>query len=337
MSFLGGGTDYPSWYQREAGAVLSTSIDKYCYISCRVLPPFFEMKHRIVWSHIETVSTISEILHPAVRAGLRHMGFSDAVGIELHHQGDLPARAGMGSSSAFVVGLVAALKSLRGESFESRELAEQAIELEQNVLKENVGSQDQVSCAYGGFNRIDFLSDGDFRVQPLSAPPERLDALASRLLLIYTGRTRLATEIAGSVVDGLLQRPELLRQMRDSVDDGCRMLEGNGDLDEFGVLLHEAWMRKREISAVISNDQIDEIYALAREHGALGGKLLGAGSTGFMVFYVPDDARPAVETALRAFVQVPVRFSRRGCELYSSQLDNDETWHAASARAGIAE
>jgi D-glycero-alpha-D-manno-heptose-7-phosphate kinase len=331
MSFLGGGTDYPSWYQREAGAVLSTSIDKYCYISCRVLPPFFDMKHRIVWSHIETVSTISEILHPAVRAGLRHMGFTDSVGIELHHQGDLPARAGMGSSSAFVVGMVAALKSLRGESFEPRELAEQAIELEQNVLKENVGSQDQIACAYGGFNRIDFMSDGDFRVSPVSAPPGRLDALASRLLLIYTGRTRLATEIAGSVVDGLLQRPELLRQMRDSVDDGCRILEGTGDLDEFGALLHEAWMRKREISAVISNEQIDEIYERALENGALGGKLLGAGSTGFMVFYIPDGARSAVERALRAFVQVPVRFSSHGCELLSSKFETEESWDAASA------
>ena len=159
MSFFGGGTDYPSWYRHEPGAVLSTTIDKYCYISCRVLPPFFEMKHRIVWSHIETVSTISEILHPAVRAGLQHVGFTDAVGIELHHQGDLPARAGMGSSSAFVVGLLGALKSLRGDPFTARELAEQAIELEQNVLKENVGSQDQVACAFGGFNRIDFQPD----------------------------------------------------------------------------------------------------------------------------------------------------------------------------------
>ena len=152
ISFFGGGTDYPEWYRKEGGAVLSTTIDKYCYLSCRYLPPFFNIKHRVVWSHIETVSSISEILHPAVREGLRFLGFDDSVGLEIHHQGDLPARSGIGSSSSFTVGLIKALTALRGQMISKYDLARSAIELKQNVLKENVGSQDQVAAAYGGFD-----------------------------------------------------------------------------------------------------------------------------------------------------------------------------------------
>src|SRR3989338_3059270 len=168
ISFFGGGTDYPQWYLQEGGAVLSTTINRYCYISCRFFPPFFAVKHRIVWSHIETVSSISEILHPAVRAGLRFLGFDDSVGLEIHHQGDLPARSGVGSSSSFAVGLIHALMTLKGEKAGKHELAVKAMELEQKVLEETVGSQDQVAAAYGGMNVIKFFQDGSIKVEPLA-------------------------------------------------------------------------------------------------------------------------------------------------------------------------
>ena len=187
MSFFGGGTDYPQWYLKEGGAVLSTTIDKYCYISCRYLPPFFNIKHRVVWSHIETVNTISEILHPAVREGLRYLEFDDSVGLEIHHQGDLPARSGIGSSSSFSVGLIHALTALQGQTIEKHEIALRAIELEQDRLKEHVGSQDQMAAAHGGLNVIRFDRSGDIQVEPVAAPSSRVQELQSRLVLLYAG------------------------------------------------------------------------------------------------------------------------------------------------------
>ncbi|MFQ5513771.1 MAG: kinase [Myxococcota bacterium] len=315
VSFFGGGTDYPAWYEREGGAVLSTSIDKYCYISCRVLPPFFEARHRVVWSHIELVDSIGEILHPAIRAGMRFLGFDDSVGLEIHHQGDLPARAGIGSSAAFAVGLIKALLALRGESIDRHDLALKAIELEQKVLSEHVGSQDQLASAYGGFNLIEFQPDGHISVQPVKADRERLALLESSLLLIYTGTSRLASEVAQSFVAGLESRASELRAMRRMVDDALSIINGSGDLDELGRLLHEAWGLKRSLSPIVSNEVIDGIYKRALEHGAVGGKLLGAGSSGFMIFYVPEERRAELERALGAYVQVPFRFEDRGSHL----------------------
>lgn len=206
LSFFGGGTDYPAWSKVEGGAVLSTTIDKYCYVSVRHLPPFFANRHRVVWSHIETVSTISEILHPAVREGLQALGFDDAKGLEIHHQGDLPARAGMGSSSAFAVAMVQALTALRGQMLDKHDLAKTAIRLEQEILRENVGSQDQIAVAYGGLNVIRFHRDGDFSVDPITVAPSRIDELKSRLMLFYTGTSRLSSEIAAEVIANLTSR-----------------------------------------------------------------------------------------------------------------------------------
>ena len=315
ISFFGGGTDYPAWYLEEGGAVLSTTIDKYCYISCRFLPPFFNIKHRIVWSHIETVSTISEILHPAVREGLRFLGFDDSVGLEIHHQGDLPARAGMGSSSSFAVGLIKALTALRGQMINKHDLALKAIELEQNVLKEHVGSQDQVAAAYGGLNVIHFSPNGDFQVEPVTIPASRITELQSRLLLFYTGTSRLASEVAADVVANLQSKQEVLRQMRSFVDQAVSLLNGNGSLDDFGRLLHENWKLKCQQSEFITNPIVDGIYKTAIEHGALGGKLLGAGGSGFIVFYVPPERQPHVKEALSGYLHVPFRFESEGCRL----------------------
>lgn len=315
ISFFGGGTDYPEWYLQEGGAVLSTTIDKYCYISCRFLPPFFNIKHRIVWSHIETVSTLNEILHPAVREGMRFLGFNDSVGLEIHHQGDLPARSGMGSSSTFVVGLIKALTALQGRAIGKHELVLKAIELEQTVLKEHVGSQDQVAATYGGLNVIHFSKTGEIRVEPVAVPAQRVLELQSSLLLVYMGTNRLASQIASDIIANLREKEAALRAMRRMVDQAVSILSGTGSLDDFGRLLHETWMLKRGLSALVTNAAIDRAYQTALDHGAIGGKLLGAGGAGFMVFYVPPERQPGVIEALSGYLHVPVQFETEGSSL----------------------
>ena len=315
ISFFGGGTDYPTWYLEAGGLVLSTTIDKYCYISCRVLPPFFNIKHRIVWSHIETVATVSEILHPAVREGLRFLGFDDSVGLEIHHQGDLPARAGMGSSSSFAVGLIKALTALQGHIIGKHELALKAIELEQSVLRENVGSQDQVAAAYGGLNLIRFLRKGDIQVEPVTIPPQRVAALESRLMLFYLGTSRTASDIAAQIIANMDNKQAELRQLTGLVEQAVAILNSSTSLDDFGALLHEAWLLKRDLSHGISNSTVDYCYETAMSLGALGGKLLGAGGTGFMMFYVPPEKQPALMQSFSGFLHVPFKFESEGSTL----------------------
>lgn len=312
VSFFGGGTDYPAWYLKEGGAVLSTTIDKYCYISARSLPPFFSERHRIVWSHIETVSSISEILHPAVREGLRYLGFDNSTGVEIHHQGDLPARSGIGSSSTFAVGLIKALTALQGKSMDKHTLALKALELEQQVLKESVGSQDQVAAAYGGLNVIQFRTDGSFQVDPVPASEARVAELQEHLTLLYTGSSRLGGEVAASVIAAMRDRTAELRQMRKLVDEAHTILTGNGSLTALGELLHKTWVLKRGLADGVTSSEVDEIYRIAREHGALGGKLLGAGTRGFMLFFVPPDRRTELKKALSRFVWVPFQFESEG-------------------------
>ena len=314
ISFFGGGSDYPDWYLREGGAVLSTSIDKYCYISARELPPFFGVRHRVVWKHIEQVNSISEILHPAVREGMRHLGFDDDTGMEIHYQGDLPARSGVGSSSSFSVGLINALLTLRGERLSQRELAWKSIELEQHVLKEPVGSQDQMAAAIGGLNVYRFGTDGTIEIEPIMLPLERQRAIEGRLMLFYTGVSRLGAQVARDVIDNLAAKQAIVRQMISMVDVGRDVLE-RGDLDDFGRMLHETWLLKRSISPQVSTSLVDDIYDTAREAGALGGKLLGAGNSGFMLFYVPEAQRVAVAHALRHFLQVPFGFETTGASI----------------------
>lgn len=315
ISFFGGGTDYPNWYLKNGGAVLSTTIDKYCYISCRVLPPFFSDKYRVVWSHIEKTSTISEILHPAVREGLRYMGVDNDKGLEIHHQGDLPARAGMGSSSSFAVGLIKALSALCGHIIGKKELALRAIELEQSILKENVGSQDQVAAAYGGFNFIQFLQNREIRVEPMTVHPSVLTELNDRLLLFYTGTSRLSSEVAGDVIVNLDKRTEELTRMRKMVDRAIDSLSQSGKLDDFGRMLHETWILKQNLSKMVSNEKVARIYKTALDNGALGGKLLGAGSSGFMLFYIYPEKQAQLKNALSGFLNVPFRFEAEGSSL----------------------
>ncbi len=316
ISFFGGGTDYPAWYHQEEGAVLSTTIDKYCYISCRYLPPFFvNCKHRIVWSHIETVPSISEILHPAVREGLRYLGYDDSAGLEIHHQGDLPARSGIGSSSSFAVGLINALTALKGPSLEKRDLALKAIELEQEILNETVGSQDQVAAAYGGFNVIRFSKDSQFQIDSPSIRSSRLEELESCLMLLYTGTSRLSSEVSTELISRFGGNSAALRQMRNMVNQAVIILTGTGNLHAFGQLMHESWILKRSLSRSVTNPVIDKVYETARKHGALGGKLMGAGAAGFMIFYVPPEKQAAVKKALAHFLWVPFSFESRGSTL----------------------
>ena len=322
VSFFGGGTDYPAWYLEEGGAVLSTTINKFCYLTCRYLPPFFSIKHRIVWSHIETVDSISQILHPAVRAGLGFLDFDDSIGLEIHYQGDLPARAGMGSSSSFVVGLIKALLALRGQMVSKLDLALKAVELEQNVLKEPVGSQDQVAAAFGGLNVIRFCQNGEIQVEPLTIPRSRASDLEARLLLFYTGTSRMSSDAASDVVANLQKKGDVLRRMYSLVGQAVSVLDSRSDLDDFGRMLHETWMLKRETSETVATDLVDRIYQTGIEHGAIGGKLLGAGGRGFMLFYVPPEDRERVMQSLPGCLHVPFKFESEGSTII--HYDDDE-------------
>jgi D-glycero-alpha-D-manno-heptose-7-phosphate kinase len=318
VSFFGGGSDYPTWFEREPGAVLSTTIDKYIYISCRYLPPFLGTKHRIVWRYVEQVDSIAEILHPAVREGLRFLSFDDSRGIELHYQGDLPSRSGMGSSSTFVVALLLALAKLRGMEIDRHKLAEMAIELEQIRMKESVGSQDQIAAAFGGLNVIRFRENGQFEVDPIYLPARRENELAANLMLFFPGRSRFSSDAASAVIENLNERSNSVRRMVAMVDEGVEILR-YGNLDDFGELLHEAWELKRGLSELVSSDEIDDIYAKARGAGAIGGKLLGAGGTGFILLYVPLDRQEAVRATLTPqCVYVPFALDRDGGQVIYS-------------------
>src|SRR3989344_5242369 len=283
ISFFGGGTDYPGWYLGNGGAVLSTTIDKYSYLNCRAFPPFFENKNRIVWSQIENINNLDEIKHPSAREVLRFMNFDH--GVSVHHDSDLPARSGLGSSSSFTVGLLHALHALKGKMLSKMELAKTAIHIEQNVLKENVGSQDQIAASFGGFNKIEFNADHNFSVHPISIPSVKIRELNRHLMLFFTGISRNASEIAEEQIKTLSEKKKELQTMHAMVDRAIEILNSQTDLNEFGKLLHEAWNVKRSLTGKISTPAIDGIYETALQNGATGGKLLGAGG-GFILFFV---------------------------------------------------
>lgn len=305
VSFFGGGTDYPAWFRRHGGAVLSMAINKYCYIGTGFLPPFFGIRHRIIWSHIEAVDAAAEIQHPAVRAGLESLGFDDSEGIELFHQGDLPARSGIGSSSAFAVGLINVLNAMRGKNLDAHALSLAATDLEQNKLKESVGCQDQIASAYGGMNVIKFERDDSFSVTPVGLGDSEREGFESWLMLFYTGSSRISSEFAKKLINNLEANAAHMKRMREMVELGVDMLHG-GQLSDFGQLLHESWTLKRRLADGTSTTTIDRIYDDALRAGALGGKLLGAGGTGFMVFVVPPERQATVAQALSHLIRVPI-------------------------------
>jgi D-glycero-alpha-D-manno-heptose-7-phosphate kinase len=313
ISFVGGGTDYHTWYQKHGAAVLSTTINHYCYLHCRYLAPFFEHKSRIVWSKVEEVLQHADIQHPAVKAVLEYLQINQ--GIEISHQGDLPARSGLGSSSAFTVGLLHAMYALRGMISSKRELACEAIHIERDILKENVGVQDQIATAFGGLNKIVIQPDGNFEVTPLVLPHGRIRELHDHLLLFFTGVSRTASDIAGDKIKSIPEKSHELHTMRSMVDKAERILCTRQDITLFGELLHEAWMLKKQLSNKIAPSFIDDIYAKARDAGAIGGKLLGAGGGGFMLFFVKPEDKLKLCAALEDLLLVPFDFETSGSQI----------------------
>ena len=312
ISFFGGGSDYEEWYSRHGGAVLSTTIDKHCYISLRKMPPFLGSKYRIFWSQSETVDERDDIQHQGVRGCLEFLDIDD--GIEVNHAGDLPARTGLGSSSAFTVGMLSALHALRGETPSAAQLANEAIEVEQKVLRETVGIQDQIACAWGGLNMIEINRTGDYGIIPMVLPDERTAMLESRLMLFFTGIQRHASEIAKAQIENTELNVDYLFSIAAQVPEGVKLLK-EGSLDEFGDLLNYAWRFKCQLSDKISSPEIDGMYDRALGAGALGGKILGAGGGGFMLFYVPLERQSAVREALGGLIDIPVKFENRGSQV----------------------
>jgi D-glycero-alpha-D-manno-heptose-7-phosphate kinase len=321
ISFFGGGTDYPDWYRRHGGAVLATTINKYCYISCRYLPPFFEHKYRVVYSRIEDRASVDEIVHPPVREALRYLSFDQ--GVEIHHDGDLPARSGLGSSSAFTVGLLNALYALRGAMADKAELARQAIFIEQERLGEAVGSQDQTLAAHGGLNYIEFQRSGEIDVRPLTLPAERIHALNAHLMLVFTGISRTASEVVKEYLPEVVTKERQLVRMREMAHEALALLRSGADLADFGELLHESWQLKRSLSAKISTSTVDEVYDAARSAGALGGKLIGAGGGGFVLLFVPPERQARVQERLRELVHVPIKFEFSGSRVIFYDPEED--------------
>jgi D-glycero-alpha-D-manno-heptose-7-phosphate kinase len=330
ISFFGGGTDYPVWYRENSGAVLSTTINKSCYITCRRLPPFFEYHSRISYSKVENVRRNDAIEHPSVRGCLQFLGIHE--GVEVHHVADLPARTGLGTSSAFTVGLLLGLYALQDRMRDKHALAKDAIYVEQELLQEAVGAQDQVNAAYGGFNRINFQANGEIEVKRVLASPNRLAELERNLALYFTGFARTASEIAQEQVKMTPQRKQELDTMLHLVDEAESIVTNpTCSLNEFGRLLHDGWQIKRSLTKKITNASIDEIYEAGLSAGALGGKLLGAGGGGFMLFFVPPERRQAVRERLKKLLCIPFSFASRGShvvvyepdEVYDRSLVNE--------------
>jgi len=314
ISFFGGGTDYPAWYREHGGAVLSASINKYCYITCRYLPPFHAFKHLIRYYKREEAQTIDDIQHPAVRACLRFMELNQ--GVDIVHHADVPARSGLGSSSTFTVGLLHALYALKHEMPSKRQLATNAIHVEQDLIGENVGSQDQTSAAFGGLNRIDFDGIHEILVKPLILPPEKIERLQRHIMLFFTGQARTASEVAKAQIENIPNKKTDLRQMMQLVDEAeAALLDKRDRIEDFGRRLHEQWQIKRGMSSQITNSGIDAIYETGMKAGALGGKLLGAGGGGFMMFFASPECQPAIKAALQSLLYVPAHFDFLGSQI----------------------
>ncbi len=313
ISFFGGGTDYPDWYKDNGGVVLSSTIDKYCYITCRRLPPFFEYQHRIVYSKHEEVNEIDEIVHPAVREAFRFMNVQE--GLEIHHDADLPARSGLGSSSSFTVGLLHALYALQGRMVSKKRLALEAIHVEQDMIKETVGSQDQVAVAFGGMNKLVFAGNHNVEVRPVILPQARLQEFQRHLMLFFTGFSRYSSKVEEEKIKRISEYREVLVSFQQMVDQALDILSSGGDLLDFGKLLNEAWLLKKKMSDKVSNAFIDHVYNIAMENGAIGGKILGAGNGGFMLFFVKEEDRERLDQALSFLLHVPFRFDTLGSQV----------------------
>jgi D-glycero-alpha-D-manno-heptose-7-phosphate kinase len=314
ISFFGGGTDYPAWYENHEGIVLNATINKYAYITVRELPPFFDYKYRIQYYLKEEVSSLEDIKHPVVREATKLLNITK--GLEIVHNADLPARSGLGSSSTFTVGMFHALYAMKNRMVTKRELALSAINLEQNIIGEAVGSQDQTAAAFGGLNLITFNKQKTFEVQTLTVSQERLNQLQDNLLLCFTGFSRTAEKVAKAQIKATPSKEKELYMMLDILDEAKNtILDQNCSLDNFGELLNKQWHLKRELTNQITNNQIDEIYNKGINAGAIGGKLLGAGGGGFMLFYAKKQHHEEIKKALKDKLFVPFRFEKTGSQI----------------------
>ena len=313
ISFFGGGTDYPDWYLNHGGSVFSSTIDKFCYISAKFSTNVIDTRHKIVWSHIENVQSFNDILHPVVREGLKYLNFDNNQGIEIYHSGDLPARTGIGTSSSFSVGLINALSNLNNKPLDKHHLALKAIELEQKILNETVGSQDQIAASYGGFNKIVFNTNGNIIVNNINIDHKTINLLNSNISLYYSG-TRIGRNSSDVVSDMLINidsKYELLKELESYVDIGINLLTKN-DFMEFGKLIHESWKIKKSLGSKITNSEIDEIYDIGIKNGAYGGKILGAGGAGFIMFIIPEEKKEKLKQKLNNCIEVSFKFENQG-------------------------
>lgn len=308
MSFFGGGTDIPEYFNNNRGSVISTTFDKYVYVTVRHLPRFFEYTTEIEYSRQERVTNVDDIQHPMVRNAMKYLDMHE---LHISYDADLPSRTGLGTSSTFAVGLLNAFYSLKGKYASKEQLAKDAIHVERVICNEAGGWQDQIAASYGGFNRIDF-ENGEFRVTPLIISPERKKALDENLMLFFTGFTRFSADIQESTKSSLADNEDRLNQILSLVDEAQDILVNKErDLDDFGRLLDVTWRLKKGVSNQITSDSIDELYDKGIKAGALGGKLLGAGGGGFLLFYVPKKKQKAVRRALR-LMEVPFQFENNG-------------------------
>ncbi len=322
ISFFGGGTDLPGYYLKHEGEVLSTTIDKYLYITCRHMPPFWDYKHRLVYgSKSEFVSDLEEIEHPAIRETFRFLNID--YGIDMHYNTDIPARSGIGSSSAFTVGLLNALNGLEGRISSKYQLMKDSIHIEMDMIKEAVGAQDQTAAAYGGFNHILFRKDGEIEASPVTVPAERVKELNDHLLLVFTGFQRFAKDIEGKKIEKINDNTQRLDTIKCYVSDAMDLLNSDSDIREFGTLLNETWNIKKNLADNVSDERIDKMYDLGIRNGAIGGKLLGAGGGGFMLFFVPKDQRDNLKKAMKDYVCVPFRFDNTGSQVIYYKEEED--------------
>ncbi len=323
MSFFGGGTDMKEFFNEHGGAVLSTTFDKYCYVTVRHLPPFFDYKTELSYSKIERVEEIEKIVHPAVREAMKMLDTKD---IRLTYEADLPARSGLGTSSSFAVGMLNAFHCLKGQYADKRKLADEAIHLERDLCQEAGGWQDQIAASFGGFNKITF-KDNSYEVTPLIISPERKRLLNDSLMMFFTGFTRFSSDVQKAnqaTPETKAAKIERLKEMLRLVDDAQKVLvDQSADLNDFGRLLDHTWKLKRQTGSAVSTSGIDALYDKGMAAGALGGKLLGAGGGGFLVFYVPKEKQAAVRETMKDLLYIPFKFENEGTKVIYYEAEDE--------------
>ncbi len=308
---FGGGTDYPKWFKENGGSVVSFSINKYCYINLRELPPFFSHKFRVAYSRVEVTQTAEDILHPAVRKAFTK--YANHLKLELHHHGDLPAQSGVGSSSAFAVGLIKSLFAINNLEIDNLEIAKEAITFEQKDLSETVGSQDQIACAVGGINHIEFQKNELWKVNKINLAKENVEDLESRIVLIYTGIPRSSSNISNGFLDKLETKSKLMVRTKELAEEFNQILLNNYDLNYVTDMLIESWEIKKKLNPYSVTNDLENFYQMAIRKGAKAGKILGAGGGGFFLFWVDPNSRENFIRSMSPFVHVPVKIDFEGC------------------------